>query len=434
VKKRAHRLSVLWAVVAGGCVAHAGVLAAPPGVGAPPATAPQAPPQPGQAAPSPATWEYRTIDLEGGGTLKYALILPEGFDAGATYPVLVFFGLDAMDEGRTEVALRRFISPTAVSRGWIVVAPIGNPRRHFFSGAEADIPALLDALQREFKVEGGRFHVGGADNGGRAAFRVAIQNAARVCSLTVMPGVPPTPRDVEQLDALKDVRVTMYVAGRDIPFVLNSRSARNRMTQVGAQAELIEFPNEQKLMPSLTQAALFDRLDAARAGCGRGSSEHPAPATDPARPEHPEAAGVHRVLDDWHAAAAAADESRYFGHMAADAVFMGTDNWERWTKAEFQAWAKPRFDSGKAWTMTPRDRYVFVALDGATAWFDEFVDHPSMGECRGTGVLVREGGEWKVAQYNLSVPIPNEIVESVAGMVRQERARQAGSTPGGAAR
>ena len=37
------------------------------------------------------------------------------------------------------------------------------------------------------------------------------------------------------------------------------------------------------------------------------------------------------VLDDWHAAAAAANEERYFSHFASGAVFLGTDATERWT-------------------------------------------------------------------------------------------------------
>ena len=34
---------------------------------------------------------------------------------------------------------------------------------------------------------------------------------------------------------------------------------------------------------------------------------------------------VAAVLDDWHAAAAVADEARYFAHFAPDSVFLGTD-------------------------------------------------------------------------------------------------------------
>jgi hypothetical protein len=34
---------------------------------------------------------------------------------------------------------------------------------------------------------------------------------------------------------------------------------------------------------------------------------------------------IDAVLDDWRRAAASADEARYFGHFAANGVFMGTD-------------------------------------------------------------------------------------------------------------
>ena len=73
-------------------------------------------------------------------------------------------------------------------------------------------------------------------------------------------------------------------------------------------------------------------------------------------------------------------------------------------------WAKPRFQRKSAWSFQPRDRHVPFSADGATAWFDEMLDTPNLGVCRGSGVLMRERGEWKIAQYNLSVPIPNSIV------------------------
>jgi hypothetical protein len=125
---------------------------------------------------------------------------------------------------------------------------------------------------------------------------------------------------------------------------------------------------------------------------------------------------VGMVLDDWHKAAAAADEARYFGYFAPNGVFMGTDATERWTVTEFRQWAKPHFDAKKAWNFTPRRRHIDFSADGKTAWFDELLDTPNLGLCRGSGVLVRLGGGWKIAQYNLSVPIPNSLVE---GIVKQ---------------
>jgi hypothetical protein len=122
------------------------------------------------------------------------------------------------------------------------------------------------------------------------------------------------------------------------------------------------------------------------------------------------AKAIDDVLDDWHRAAASADEARYFGHFAANGVFMGTDATERWTVPEFRQWAKPQFQRKSAWNFHPRDRHVSLSADGATGWFDEMLDTPNLGVCRGSGVLVRVGAEWKIAQYNLSVSIPNSIV------------------------
>ena len=129
------------------------------------------------------------------------------------------------------------------------------------------------------------------------------------------------------------------------------------------------------------------------------------------------AAQVGAVLDDWHHAAAVADEPRYFGHFAANGVFMGTDATERWTVSEFRKWAKPHFQSKKAWNFKPRNRQIAFSADGNTAWFDEMLDTPNLGVCRGSGVLVRQSGDWKIAQYNLSIAVPNSIADALVKQI-----------------
>ncbi|HEY3838769.1 MAG TPA: nuclear transport factor 2 family protein [Bryobacteraceae bacterium] len=125
------------------------------------------------------------------------------------------------------------------------------------------------------------------------------------------------------------------------------------------------------------------------------------------------------VLDDWHHAASIADEPRYFSHFALNGVFMGTDATERWTVSQFRAWAKPHFDRKKAWNFHPHDRHIDFSPTHDTAWFDELLDTPNLGPCRGSGVLLHIGNTWKIAQYNLSIPIPNAkadaIVKEIAG-------------------
>lgn len=133
-----------------------------------------------------------------------------------------------------------------------------------------------------------------------------------------------------------------------------------------------------------------------------------------------DAAAIDAVLDNWHQAAANADFETYFSFFKNDSsIFMGTDANERWTIAEFKPWSKPYFDRGRAWNFKPFNRFVSFSDDGKTAWFDEELDTPNLGTSRGSGVLQLTDSGWKIAHYNLTVPIPNEIVDSVVNQIEE---------------
>jgi len=128
---------------------------------------------------------------------------------------------------------------------------------------------------------------------------------------------------------------------------------------------------------------------------------------------------IHAMLDDWHDAAADADESRYFSAMTPEFVFLGTDATERWNLGSFREFAHPYFAKGTAWTFLPSNRYILFAPAGDVAWFDEKLDSKSYGECRGSGVVRVVDGKWKIAHYNLSLPVPNDLAKTVVQMIRE---------------
>lgn len=121
---------------------------------------------------------------------------------------------------------------------------------------------------------------------------------------------------------------------------------------------------------------------------------------------------ISTMLDSLNTAAAQADFERYFTFYADDAVFMGTDATERWDKKSFMEWAKPYFDRGKAWSFTAVKRNIIFDNSGQLAWFDELLD-TQMKICRGSGVVVKQGDQWKLKQYVLSMTIPNSAVDSI---------------------
>jgi len=127
---------------------------------------------------------------------------------------------------------------------------------------------------------------------------------------------------------------------------------------------------------------------------------------------------VAAVLDGFHAAAAKADEDKYFSYLAPDAVFLGTDATERWTKDEFRKWAHPYFAKGKAWTYRSTQRWIAFSPDRRFAWFDELLENAGLGTCRGSGVMVATPEGWRIEQYNLSIAVPNDVSDAVVKTIR----------------
>ena len=119
---------------------------------------------------------------------------------------------------------------------------------------------------------------------------------------------------------------------------------------------------------------------------------------------------VNLVLDNLHLYASQASGEKYIDLFSDDAVFFGTDISERWPKNDFQAYAMSRFKTGTGWTYYMKERNIYFSDDGRTAWFDDF---------RGTGALKIVNDEWKITQYNLLLPIPNDLLKKYSKEIKE---------------
>ena len=124
-------------------------------------------------------------------------------------------------------------------------------------------------------------------------------------------------------------------------------------------------------------------------------------------------ADIDTLLNQWHHAAATADADGFFGKMTPDGIYLGTDATERWLRDELRDWSKKFFDREVAWVFRPYDREIYFSKDGQTAWFEELLDTPHMGICRGSGVLSLTTEGWKIKHYDLALMVPNEKMKAV---------------------
>ena len=340
--------------------------------------------------------------------LRATLVLPPSFDAQKPCPVVLLLPPGAQDEAMVDAALEMF-EAEASRRGWAIYAPRASGRPLAEAGA-ADFDRWLLDLGERVRVESGVVHVVGVSNGGVAAFPVALAHADNAASLLVLPGYCPE-ADQANLARLARVPVMMLAGKDDEAWLKRSESTAAALREAGVNVQLIPVPKEGHVIRDLPHAKMWEFLEKSRESAAkRAAGSVPAPADALAA-----RSAASRTIDALHEAAGRADERAYFDLYQPDAVFMGTDPSERWTMEQFRGYAHPAFAKGKGWTYHPVSRNLFVGPSGDAVWFDEELEHAMYGRCRGTGVVVRAGSgspgagvQWRVAQYSLSVPIPND--------------------------
>ena len=151
--------------------------------------------------------------------------------------------------------------------------------------------------------------------------------------------------------------------------------------------------------------------------CSRGISQE-GPTSSRTQPGDSDIQLIDTLLTRWHKAASEADFEGYFSLMTPKATFIGTDASENWGKDAFMEFSEPYFKRGQAWSFTAIERNIYLAPGGEWGWFDEILD-TWMKLCRGSGVVVKENGQWRIAHYVLSMTMPNEEVEGAIALKKE---------------
>ena len=127
---------------------------------------------------------------------------------------------------------------------------------------------------------------------------------------------------------------------------------------------------------------------------------------------------VNALLNRMHAAASKGDVENYLSCFVEDGVFVGTDASEYWNMQQLSEKVREHFRDGTGWTYVPFGRKYEIESAHGLGWFYERLKNEKYGEARGSGVVRFEEGKWRIVQYVLSFPVPNELCDTFAHQVR----------------
>jgi dipeptidyl aminopeptidase/acylaminoacyl peptidase len=208
--------------------------------------------------------EYHSFAAADGTRINYAVVLPEDYQPGETYPVMLAFPPGPQTKAMVEAGLR-FWEGEGARRGYVVVSPVAPRQGLYFQGGAPYIADIFAEISNRYDVAGGKVHVSGISNGGLSAFQAAAAFPELVKTITVLPGFPAAGNQV--LALLKDVPLIMFAGERDQGWITRMDATAEAMRRLGGDVHYEIVPNEGHVIQSLAgrnASRLFDLIDARR--------------------------------------------------------------------------------------------------------------------------------------------------------------------------
>src|SRR5947208_15187511 len=102
----------------------------------------------------------------GGTTVRYKVVLPNGYDAAKAYPAILALGGGPQTMNTVDNILNRNFRAEAEKRGYIVIAPAAPDDQLFFEEGARIFPEFLKMILADYKIQDNKFNIGGPSNGG----------------------------------------------------------------------------------------------------------------------------------------------------------------------------------------------------------------------------------------------------------------------------
>ena len=208
----------------------------------------------------------------GGTTVRYKVVLPNGYEPAKAYPAILVFGGGPQTMNTVDNVLTRNFRAEAEKRGYIVVAPAAPDDQLFFEDGARIFPEFLKMILADYKIQDNKFHIAGPSNGGIAAFHVAAANPQYFLSVTAFPGYMWEPSPAK-LQAISKMCVFMYVGENDeYMWHTEMKKEAELLLSTGTVARYtVEMgqPHRLETLAGANAGRLFDGFEETKKGCSK---------------------------------------------------------------------------------------------------------------------------------------------------------------------
>ena len=191
----------------------------------------------------------------------YTVLLPESFDPGKPYPLIVFLHGDGEDD---QGAIRNMedlnLKDSVIALGYPLILPKGRGLHSGYknSAGQDVFDSIEHFLSLYPNIRRERIILIGHSMGGVGAYRLGLLKPDYFRALVILAG-PVDQGFLEQMEKFRNQNLFLVYGARDkVEWVSDSRAAVEKLTAVGANFEYIELPEAGHMLDGAPWSEVMD--------------------------------------------------------------------------------------------------------------------------------------------------------------------------------
>lgn len=211
--------------------------------------------------PTMATWKIITHH---GNKIRYQVLVPKDFDAERSYQAMLCFGPGRGGPLSGSWTIQEFWQGSSPSNNWIIVCPIApdDGKGWLNHPAHHALNSLLQTVKKEYRVDGGKFHMFGFMEGCGPATTYSRMSKQYVRSLTLMSSRDWTNWKDSEMARFKQTPPLHFVAANDKRRLEMAERIQAACEKRKVAARLERLDDESAALPSLRGAELLRKIEA----------------------------------------------------------------------------------------------------------------------------------------------------------------------------